>query len=77
VLLPPTALLLPELLVSAEVPLEELRPLGLVAPPALAASEKLSDRTAKSMRPAPGLIITSRILPIWPPEPLVTSAPIS
>jgi hypothetical protein len=77
VLLPPTALLLPELLVSEEVPVEELVPLGLVAAPVLLAPEELNDRTAKSMRPEPGLMMTSLIEPIWLPELPVTCAPVN
>ena len=74
VVVPPTALLLPELLVSEEVeePVEELVPLGLVAPPVLPAPDELKDRTAKSIRPEPGLMITSLIVPIWLPELPVT-----
>ena len=74
VLLPPTALLLlgvvseeiplEELpLLGKELPVEELLLLGLVAPPELPADE-LSDITAKSMRPDPGLIIRSLMVPI-------------
>jgi hypothetical protein len=76
-LLPPTPLLLPELAGSEEMPLEELLPLGLVAPPTPPAPEELNERAAKSIRPEPGLMMTSLIVPIWLPELLVICAPIS
>lgn len=77
VLLPPTALLLLELLVSDEVAVEELLPLGLVAPPVLPAPDELNEITAKSIRPEPGLRMTSLIVPIWFPELPVTCAPVN
>ena len=77
VLLPPTALLLTALLVSAEVPLDELLPLGVVAPPVPPAPEELNDRTAKSIRPEPGLMIRSLIVPTWLPQLLVTWTPVN
>lgn len=77
VLLPPAAVLLEEVSVD-EVPLEELVPLGLVALPVLPApAEELNDTTAKSSRPAPGLMITSLIVPTSLPELPVIWAPVS
>lgn len=63
--LPPGLVLLPELL-----------PEGLVAPPELLLLE-LSERMAKSMRPEPGLTMTSLTVPSVSPEELLTSAPLS
>lgn len=80
-LVPPTALLPPKPLELedvplGEVPVEELVPLGLVAAPVLLL-EALSERTAKSMRPEPGLTIRSLIVPISLPELLVICAPVN
>lgn len=56
-----------------EVPLEELLPPGVVAPPVLPLPiDELREMTAKSMRPDPGLTMMSLIVPISLPELLVT-----
>jgi hypothetical protein len=59
--------------VALEVPLEELLPPGIVALPVLPLpSDELTEITAKSMRPDPGLTMISLIVPISLPELLVT-----
>jgi hypothetical protein len=59
--------------VALEVPLEELLPPGVVALPVLPLpSDELTEMTAKSMRPDPGLTMISLIVPISLPELLVT-----
>jgi len=68
----------PELLEPGLRPLDEVdpedEPLGLVPAPELL---ELSDRIAKSIRPAVGLMIVSLMVPSVSPEAPVTLAPIS
>lgn len=68
----------PELLEPGLRPLDELdpedEPLGLVPAPELL---ELSDRIAKSIRPAVGLMIVSLMVPSVSPEAPVTLAPIN
>jgi len=75
---PAEPVLLPWLVVSLELVepglVEEpvLLPLGLVEEPVLLDPLKLSDTTAKSILPKPGLMITSLIVPNGVPELSVT-----
>jgi hypothetical protein len=79
---PDAALLVPRVslvlvLLLSLVALELEEPLGLVALPELLEAPELRERIAKSTLPAPGLIITSLMVPSSEPEVPVTWAPIN